>query len=62
MAVMVTRTVLALIDGKVDTPSNRVELTTSLVIRSGTAPPSASAGRGAAGIRPSVRRPAPPGA
>jgi LacI family transcriptional regulator, xylobiose transport system transcriptional regulator len=42
MAAMATRTVLALIDGKMDTSNSRVELTTSLVIRSSTAPPSTS--------------------
>jgi DNA-binding LacI/PurR family transcriptional regulator len=40
MAAMATRTVLALLDGKMDTSNNRVELTTSLVVRSSTSPPS----------------------
>jgi LacI family transcriptional regulator len=39
MAAMATRTVLALLDGSADTSNNRVELTTSLVVRSSTAPP-----------------------
>jgi LacI family transcriptional regulator len=39
MAAMATRTVLALLDGRADTSNNRVELTTSLVVRSSTAPP-----------------------
>jgi len=41
MAAMATRTVLALLDGKMDTSNNRVELTTSLVVRSSTCPPPA---------------------
>ena len=49
MAAMATRTVLALLDGRTDTSSNRVELTTSLVVRASTAPPrKKAAGRGAA--------------
>ena len=71
MAAMATRTILALLDGRSDTSSNRVELTTSLVVRASTAPPrkkpagrgSAVAGRagagppaaGPAGARPSRR-------
>ena len=39
MAAMATRTILALLDGRTDTSSNRVELTTSLVVRASTAPP-----------------------
>lgn len=39
MAAMATRTVLALRDGTMDTSRNRVELSTSLVIRSSTSPP-----------------------
>ena len=57
MAAMATRTILALLDGRADTSSNRVELTTSLVVRASTAPPrkraagmaSASAGTSAPG-------------
>jgi LacI family transcriptional regulator len=45
MAAMATRTVLSLLDGSTDTSNNRVELTTSLVVRSSTAPPSARAER-----------------
>jgi LacI family transcriptional regulator len=45
MAAMATRTVLALLDGSMDTSNNRVELTTSLVIRSSTAPPPERPGR-----------------
>ena len=49
MAAMATRTILALLDGRTDTSSNRVELTTSLVVRASTAPPrKKTAGRGAA--------------
>ncbi len=49
MAAMATRTVLALLDGRADTSSNRVELTTSLVVRASTAPPRKKpAGRGTA--------------
>jgi DNA-binding LacI/PurR family transcriptional regulator len=49
MAAMATRTILALLDGRSDTSSNRVELTTSLVVRASTAPPrKKTAGRGAA--------------
>jgi hypothetical protein len=48
MAAMATRTILALLDGRTDTSSNRVELTTSLVVRASTAPPrKKTAGRGA---------------
>jgi len=43
MAAMATRTVLALLDGKMDTSNNRIELTTSLVVRSSTCPPPADA-------------------
>jgi LacI family transcriptional regulator len=39
MAAMATRTVLDAIGGRIDTYSNRVELTTSLVVRASTAPP-----------------------
>ncbi len=39
MAAMATRAILALLDGRTDTSSNRVELTTSLVVRASTAPP-----------------------
>ena len=39
MAAMATRTILALLDGRTDTSSDRVELTTSLVVRASTAPP-----------------------
>jgi LacI family transcriptional regulator len=50
MAAMATRTVLALLDGRTDTSSNRVELTTSLVVRASTAPPRKKpAGRGTSG-------------
>ena len=50
MAAMATRTILALLDGRTDTSSNRVELTTSLVVRSSTAPPrKGPTGRGPAG-------------
>jgi len=50
MAAMATRTILALLDGRTDTSSNRVELTTSLVVRASTAPPRKKpAGRGSAG-------------
>jgi LacI family transcriptional regulator len=45
MAAMATRTVLALLDGSSDISSNRIELTTSLVVRSSTAPPRARSGR-----------------
>jgi hypothetical protein len=45
MAAMATRTVLALLDGSSDTSSNRVELTTSLVVRSSTAAPRKKSGR-----------------
>jgi len=38
MAAMATRTVLDLLDGRIDTSSSRVELTTSLVVRASTAP------------------------
>ena len=61
MAAMATRTVLALLDGHMDTSNNRVELTTSLVVRSSTCPPrKKTAGRraanaGSVGTR-SVRR------
>jgi LacI family transcriptional regulator len=39
MAAMATRTVLDALGGRLDTSSNRVELTTSLVVRASTAPP-----------------------
>ncbi len=39
MAAMATRTVLDMLRGHADTSSNRVELTTSLVVRDSTAPP-----------------------
>ena len=39
MAAMATRTVLDLLGGRIDASSNRVELTTSLVVRASTAPP-----------------------
>ena len=39
MAAMATRTVLDSLGGRIDTSSNRVELTTSLVVRASTAPP-----------------------
>jgi LacI family transcriptional regulator len=48
MAAMATRTVLDLLGGRIDASSNRVELTTSLVVRASTAPPR----RKAAGPRP----------
>ena len=49
MAAMATRTILALLDGRTDTSSNRVELTTLLVVRASTAPPRRkTAGQGAA--------------
>jgi len=48
MAAMATRTVLALLDGRSDTSSNRVELATSLVLRSSTAPPGKQASRSSA--------------
>jgi LacI family transcriptional regulator len=63
MAAMATRTVLALLDGSMDTSNNRVELTTSLVIRSSTAPPPGRAdrrqanGHGTHGQRAPSRRP-----
>jgi DNA-binding LacI/PurR family transcriptional regulator len=38
MAAMATRTVLDLLDGRIDGSSSRVELTTSLVVRASTAP------------------------
>jgi hypothetical protein len=50
MAAMATRTVLALLDGRSDGSSNRIELTTSLVVRASTAPP-----RGKAGTRRQAR-------
>jgi LacI family transcriptional regulator len=62
MAAMATRTVLALLDGSMDTSNNRVELTTSLVIRSSTAPPLERSDRGhangqqAGGHQPPRRR------
>jgi LacI family transcriptional regulator len=39
MAAMATRTVLALHEGRADESSNRIELTTSLVVRASTSPP-----------------------
>jgi LacI family transcriptional regulator len=39
MAAMATRTVLDLLGGRIDASSNRIELTTSLVVRASTAPP-----------------------
>ena len=39
MAAMATRTVLDALGGRLDTSSNRVELTTSLVVQASTAPP-----------------------
>jgi hypothetical protein len=65
MAAMATRTVLALLDGRTDTSSNRVELTTSLVVRASTAPPQKKpAGRGSpagrAGAGPTAAGPAGP--
>ena len=39
MAAMATRTVIDSLGGRIDTSSNRVELTTSLVVRASTAPP-----------------------
>jgi len=57
MAAMATRTILALLDGRTDTSSNRVELTTSLVVRASTAPPrKKAAGRGAANTGPTGTR------
>jgi LacI family transcriptional regulator len=59
MAAMATHTVLDLLAGRIDTSSNRIELTTSLVVRASTAPPQ----RKAVGPRPiGIRRqrPAPP--
>ena len=57
MAAMATRTILALLDGRTDTSSNRVELTTSLVIRASTAPPRKKAtGRGAVNAGPAGAR------
>jgi hypothetical protein len=56
MAAMATRTVLALLDGRSDGSSNRVELTTSLVVRASTAPP-----RGKAGTRRQARSQVSPG-
>jgi hypothetical protein len=54
--------VLALLDGRTDTSSNRVELTTSLVVRASTAPPRKKpAGRGAGRGRPGRRRADAPG-
>jgi LacI family transcriptional regulator, galactose operon repressor len=44
MAAMATRTVLALFDGRTDESSNRIELTTSLIVRASTAPPDGRAG------------------
>ena len=43
MAAMATRTVLDLLGGRIDMSSNRVELTTSLVVRASTAPPGRNA-------------------
>jgi LacI family transcriptional regulator len=48
MAAMATRTILDLLGGRIDTSSNRIELTTSLVVRASTAPPQHKA----AGLRP----------
>jgi hypothetical protein len=57
MAAMATRTILALLDGRTDTSSNRVELTTSLVVRASTAPPrKKTAARGAAKAGPAGTR------
>jgi DNA-binding LacI/PurR family transcriptional regulator len=56
MAAMATRTVLALLDGTMDTSSNRVELSTSLVIRSSTSPPATPVDQN----RPARRRKKPP--
>ena len=39
MAAMATRIVLDALGGRIDTSSNRIELTTSLVVRASTAPP-----------------------
>jgi LacI family xylobiose transport system transcriptional regulator len=62
MAAMATRTVLALLDGRTDTSSNRVELTTSLVVRASTAPPRKKpASRGAGRGRSARRRADAPG-
>jgi len=44
MAAMATRTVLALHEGRADESSNRIELTTSLVVRASTSPPDGRAG------------------
>jgi hypothetical protein len=44
MAAMATRTVLALLDGRSDGSSNRIELATSLVVRASTAPPGGKTG------------------
>jgi LacI family transcriptional regulator, galactose operon repressor len=44
MAAMATRTVLALLEGRADESSNRIELTTSLVVRASTAPTGGQAG------------------
>jgi LacI family transcriptional regulator len=46
MAAMATRTLLALIDGRAEALSTRVELTTSLVVRASTAPPRPVGGTG----------------
>jgi LacI family transcriptional regulator len=62
MAAMATRTVLALLDGRTDASSNRVELTTSLVVRASTAPPRKKpASRGAGRGRSARRRADAPG-
>ncbi len=49
-----TRTILALLDGRTGTSGNRVELTTSPVVRASTAPPQKQpAGRRGRGVRSS---------
>jgi LacI family transcriptional regulator len=50
MAAMATRTVLDLLAGRIDTSSNRIELTTSLVVRASTAPPRRKAATPVAGV------------
>jgi Periplasmic binding protein-like domain len=56
MAAMATRTVLALLDGRSDGSSNRIELTTSLVVQASTVPP-----RGKAETRRQARSQVSPG-
>jgi LacI family xylobiose transport system transcriptional regulator len=60
MAAIAARTVLAMLDGAMDTSNNRMELSTSLVVRASTSPPARRAGQDpAAGPQP--RRSTTPG-